>query len=113
MSNTIDPDVRERALRHVLEHQHEFSSLTAACVSVAREEGIGLETVRRWVVQAQIDAGDRPGVTTDEREQIRLLKAENARLTVELAILEAAATYFTQTAPNAADAPEREGSASP
>lgn len=109
MPKKIDPAVKERVLRHVLEHLHEFSSLTAACASVARQERIGLETVRRWVVQAQIDAGDRPGITTDEREQIRLLKAENARLTLELAILEAAATYFPQTAPNAGDAADDEG----
>ena len=62
---------------------------------MAKQLGLGRETVRRWVVQAQVDAGDREGMTTsEEREEIRRLKAENARLREDVAILKAATTFF-------------------
>jgi transposase-like protein len=51
--------VKERCVRKVLEHLPEYPSLTAAAEAVARREGLGKETVRRWVVQAQIDGGQR------------------------------------------------------
>lgn len=100
MPKKIDPAIKEHLVRWVLEHQHEFSSLTAALASVARREGLGLETLRRWVVQAQVDAGDRPGITSSEHEQIRALHAENARLEQEIAILEAAEAFFAKPAKN-------------
>ena len=65
MPKKIDPALRERAVRLVTEHQQEYSSLTAASEAVARQLGVGKESVRRWVVQAQIDDGQRPGVTTE------------------------------------------------
>ena len=52
MPKKIDPEVKERCVRQVLEHQAEYPSLTAAAEVVARREGLGKETVRRWVVQA-------------------------------------------------------------
>lgn len=72
--------MKARALRLLKEHRGQYSSLTAACVAVARQERIGAETLRRWAVQDQIDSGDRPGTTSEEHQQIRKLKAENARL---------------------------------
>lgn len=71
---------RDRAVRMVLDHLNEYSSLTAACLSVAAKTGIGKELLRRWVLQAQIDAGQRDGLTSSESEQIKTLKRENREL---------------------------------
>ena len=76
MPKKIDSATRERAVRLVLEHQQEYPSLTAAAEAVARQVGVGKESVRRWVLQAQIDAGDREGMTSSEQVQIKELKAE-------------------------------------
>jgi len=90
----IDPLLKARAVRLVNEHQGEYSSLTAACEAVARQTGLGPETVRRAVRQGQVDAGERPGVSTLEGEEIRRLKAENRRLREDVAILKAATSFF-------------------
>ena len=71
MPKKIDPKVKERCVRQVLEHQVEYPSLTAAAAAVARREGLGKETVRRWVLQAQIDGGQRQGATSDELAEIK------------------------------------------
>lgn len=94
MPKRIDPAVKERALRLLREHRGQYPSLTAACAAVARQERIGAETLRRWARQAEIDEGTRPGTTSQEHEQIKRLKAENARLREDVAILKAAATFF-------------------
>ena len=61
---------------------------------VGRRLGLGKETVRRWAVQADIDAGARPGVSTDEAAEIKRLKAENRRLTEDLEIMRRASIFF-------------------
>ena len=94
MPKKIDPAVKARALRLVKEHRGQYSSLTAVCQVVARQERIGAETLRRWVQQAEIDEGVREGVTSQELEQIRKLKAENPRLREDVAILKAATVFF-------------------
>lgn len=94
MPKLIDPEVRERAVRLVLEHRAEYPSNAKAIAAVARQEGVGTESLRRWVVQAEIDAGDRDGQTSEENAEIRRLKAENKRLREDVAILKAAATFF-------------------
>lgn len=67
-------------MRQVLEHLPEYSSLTAAAEVVARREGLGKETVRRWVVQAQIDGGLRHDATSEELAEIKDLKARVRRV---------------------------------
>lgn len=94
MPKMIDPQVRERAVRLVLEHRSEYPSNAKAIAAVARQEGVGAESLRRWVVQAEIDAGDRGGQTSEEHAEIRRLKAENKRLREDVAILRAATTFF-------------------
>lgn len=94
MPKKIDPAVKERVVRRVLESRGEFSSLTAAAAAVAKQERLGTETVRRWAVQAEIDAGTREGSTSGENAEIKRLKAENARLREDVAILTAATTFF-------------------
>lgn len=93
MPKRIDPALKARAVRLVTEHQQEYPSQTAAIAAVARQVGVGSESLRRWVVQAQVDAGERPGVSSEEHEEIKRLKAENRQLREDVAILKAATTY--------------------
>ncbi len=94
MPKRIDPAVRARAVRMVREHHGSYASLTAAIVAVASQEQVAAETVRRWVRQAEVDAGERPGPSSDELAENKRLRAENARLREDVAILKAAAAFF-------------------
>ncbi len=94
MPKKIDPEVQARAVRLVADHLSEYSSLTAASVVVAKQVGVGRETVRRWVVQVQIDGGQRGGVSSDELAEIKKLKVENRRLREDVEILRAATTFL-------------------
>ena len=86
MPKKIDEQLKDRAVRLVTEYQQEYPSLSAACEAVARQVGVGKESVRRWVRQAEVDRGERVGVTSQESEDIRRLKAENRRLHEDVAI---------------------------
>ena len=94
MPKKIDPALRARAVRLVTEHQQEYPSLTAAAAAVAKQVGVGKETVRRWVIQDQVDNGTREGLTTEENEEIKRLKSENRRLREDVAVLKAATSFF-------------------
>src|SRR3989337_2162586 len=69
-------------------------ALTAACESVARREGVGPESVRRWVRQAQVDSGQRQGVSSQELAEIKELKAKVRRLEEDNEILRRASIFF-------------------
>jgi transposase len=88
------PEMRERAARMVLEHQHEHETQWEAIRSVAEKIGASAETVRKWVRRAEIDSGNRPGRTTEELEEIKRLKREVAELRRANDILKAAASFF-------------------
>jgi len=92
----FSPEVRQRAVRMVLEHRGEHASEWAAIGSIAGKIGCTAETLRSWVRQAQRDAGQRPGATTDERERIRALERENRELRQVNEILRKASAYFAQ-----------------
>jgi len=94
MPKKVDPAVKERAIRMVAEHRGDYRSLTAVAQVVAEQLGLGKETVRRWAVQADIDAGARPGVTSEESAEIKKLKAENRRLREDNEILRKASIFF-------------------
>lgn len=93
MPRKIDDELKAKAVRLVQEHRQDYPSVTAASLAVARQLGLGKETVRRWVVQADIDDGARPGTPTKESAEIKRLKAENRRLREDVEILRAATTY--------------------
>ena len=80
MPKTYDPEFKARAVRLVRDHLSDYRSVTAASHAVGAQLGVSRETLRRWVAQAEIDDGARPGVTTAEAEEIRRLKAEVKRL---------------------------------
>ena len=90
----IDPKVKERCVRQVLDHLAEYPTLTAAAEAVARCEGVGKESVRRWVIQAQIDGGQRHGATSEELAEIKELKAKVRRLEEDNEILRRASIFF-------------------
>jgi transposase len=92
-----DPrEVRERAVRMVLEHGHEHESQWAAIQSISAKMGMTAETLRLWVRQAETDAGKRPGTTTAEAERIRELERENRELRRANEILKAASAFFAR-----------------
>lgn len=87
-------EVREKAVRMVLDNQHTYGSQWEAIGSVAEKLGPKPETVRKWVRQAEIDTGRRGGVTTADAEELKGLKRENAELRRANEILKAAASFF-------------------
>ena len=93
-SKRYAPEVRERAVRLVLEHQHEHESQWAAMVSVAAKIGCTPETLRTWVRRVEVDEGRRPGLTSDERERLKELERENRELRRANEILKSASVFF-------------------
>ena len=92
----FSPEVRERAVRMVLEHQAQHASQWAAITSIAEKIGCSAETLRHWVRQAERDQGQRPGLTTEERQRLKQLERENVELRRANEILKKAAAYFAQ-----------------
>ena len=93
-SKRYAPEVRERAVRLVLERQHEHESQWAAMVSVAAKIGCTPETLRTWVRRVEVDEGRRPGLTSDERERLKELERENRELRRANEILKSASLFF-------------------
>jgi transposase len=80
----------------VLEHAGEYSSQWAALTSIASKCGMTPETLRKWVRRAEVDAGARPGLTTDERQRLKELERENRELRRANEILKSAASFFAR-----------------
>jgi transposase len=87
-------ELRERAVRLVLDVAEDAGSISKACRRIGEQLGINSDTLRGWVKQAQVDAGATPGLTTAESARVRQLERENAELRRANAILRTASAFF-------------------
>ena len=95
-SPKFSAEVRERAVRMVIEHRGDHASQWAAIVSIAAKIGCTAQTLHNWIAQAERDRGLRAGSTTDERERMKALERENRELRQANEILRKASAYFAQ-----------------
>ena len=92
----FSPELRERAVRMVQDREREGGTQWESIGAIAAKFGCSRETLRRWVRQGERDVGERPGLTTDERERIRTLEREVRELRQANEILRKASAYFAQ-----------------
>ena len=95
-STKFSPEVRERAVRMVLEHRGEYPSLWATIESIAPKIGCVAQTLNEWVRKHEVDSGARAGVTSEERERLKALERENKELRRANEILKLASAFFAQ-----------------
>ena len=88
------PEYKERAVRLVMQLREELGHAHGTIQRIADQLGCGTESLRSWVKQADVDAGDKPGVTTSESQRIRELEQENRELKRANAILKSASVFF-------------------
>ena len=95
-TNKYSPEVRERAVRMVLDNQGQYESRWAAIVSISSKIGCAGQTLNEWVKKAEVDRGERAGVTTEMAERLKVLERENRALKQANEILRKASAYFAQ-----------------
>ena len=89
-------EVRERAVRMVVEHEGQYASQWEAIRSIAEKIGCSAESLRKWLRRAEVDSGRRGGLTSDERARMKDLERENRELRRANEILRKASAYFAQ-----------------
>jgi transposase-like protein len=95
-SNRFSPEVRERAVRMVLEHRGEYPSLWAVIESIAPKIGCVPQTLHEWMRRHEVDTGLHAGVTSEERDRIKALEREVKELRKANEILKLASAFFAQ-----------------
>lgn len=96
MPKKYPAEVRDRAVAMVLDRLSEYPSVYATCKALAPKLDVGPESLRRWVLQSQVDAGVKDGPTTDEQDELKRLRAENRDLKEANEILKAASIFFAR-----------------
>jgi transposase len=95
-TNKFSPEVRERAVRLVLDNEHEYASRCAAIESIAGKIGCVPQTLLEWIKKAEINTGKRVGVPTEMAERMKALEREVRELRQANEILRKASAYFAQ-----------------
>jgi transposase len=90
----FSPEIRDRAVRMVIEHAEEHTSRWAAVCSVASKIGCSAPTLHEWVKRSEVDRGVRAGVPTEVAEKMKALERENRELRQVNEILRKASAYF-------------------
>ncbi len=96
MPSRYDQDTKAKAIRLVRDHGADYDSEWGAISAIAGRVGMSAETLRKWIRQAEVDAGAAPGVPSETVREIRELKRKNAELERTIEILKAATSFFVR-----------------
>ncbi len=96
MPSKYDPETRAKSVRLVVDHRGDYPSEWAAIKAVSTRLGMNAETLRSWIRQAAVDAGQAEGVSIESAREIRELKRKNAELEQTVEILKAATSFFVR-----------------
>jgi transposase len=96
MPSRYDADTKAKAVRLVRDHAGDYDTEWAAMTAISARLGMSTETLRKWVRQSAVDAGQAPGVSTESAREIRELKRKNRELEQTIEVLKAATTFFAR-----------------